>query len=428
MQTKCLGFRVWVPLMVQAVSLALGVVANAPVSYANIAQKFIQLGSRTLTLVPSGAHTDLLITGVDGRKLALERDDRIEDNAPITKLEFLGQTGNAVIVIDGYRSKTAGLSYCAAGTEQFLRVISIESRSARPTLSLKLSSCRDNIELASPVEWDQKAGVLRIDWLAAPPNGQEPEVRLYHVLDNGEIQSRSPLEPILVAEGAEPTDASQTGVLKGLEKTADSVCEERANTYASVGSIKANIQNNLNEAAVRLTSLGINTGNNLKSAEYQDDLATNILHDTYTNCESQVLSTLVSKVLPENAKKLLPNRSITRILYACAGDPLNNCPTDARYVCVTPAQGGDEFDVLTARLKVSGSDSHAATFVRFPGDDPRSPGRSSNRICIRFHTIPGVHDLGNRVDVKLTVQEKIISGNPDPPMEFSESMPQARHL
>jgi len=52
-----------------------------------------------------------------------------------------------------------------AGTEEFLRVISIHA-APRETLHLKISSCRENIELADPgVQWDESKHVLLVTWL-----------------------------------------------------------------------------------------------------------------------------------------------------------------------------------------------------------------------------------------------------------------------
>jgi hypothetical protein len=54
-----------------------------------------------------------------------------------------------LIVVDAYYSIPGGMSYCQAGQESFLRVVSFSGKHPVETYRVKLESCRDNIELVS---------------------------------------------------------------------------------------------------------------------------------------------------------------------------------------------------------------------------------------------------------------------------------------
>jgi hypothetical protein len=78
------------------------------------------------------------------------------------------------------------MSYCQAGEESFLRVISVAAKTPKETLKLKLESCRENLELESEgVEWLPQTGTLRIHWLTGPAGNGTPEVREINLSNNG---------------------------------------------------------------------------------------------------------------------------------------------------------------------------------------------------------------------------------------------------
>ena len=83
-------------------------------------------------------------------------------------------------------SRPGGLSYCQAGEERFLRVISIIRRPARETLRIKLESCRDNIELATPgIAWEPERAALQLNWLQGPQAGGGPQTRTIKINAEG---------------------------------------------------------------------------------------------------------------------------------------------------------------------------------------------------------------------------------------------------
>lgn len=113
--------------------------------------------------------------------LWLKRDATVSAKAKPTTLEVIGEVkGMAVVLVDTYPSIAGGLSYCQAGEERFLRVVSIEKNPPRETFRVKLASCRDNIELAAPgIEWLPESATLRIRWLqGAAPKGLPEESSL----------------------------------------------------------------------------------------------------------------------------------------------------------------------------------------------------------------------------------------------------------
>ena len=112
-------------------------------------------------------------------KLWLTRDATVARRARPTAVEVVGELkATAIVLLDTYPSVSGGsMSYCQAGEERFLRVISIVKPLPRETFRVKVVSCRDNVELASPgIEWQPASATLRIHWLqGAAPKGMPEE-------------------------------------------------------------------------------------------------------------------------------------------------------------------------------------------------------------------------------------------------------------
>jgi hypothetical protein len=118
------------------------------------------------------------------------RDSTVAPDAGPTSVDVVGDVGDArgsaVILVDTYPSIPGGMSYCQAGEERFLRVVSIAKARPKETLHLKLASCRDNIELASPgIEWHAAAATLHIHWLLGPARKGQPEDRTIRIAADG---------------------------------------------------------------------------------------------------------------------------------------------------------------------------------------------------------------------------------------------------
>jgi hypothetical protein len=94
----------------------------------------------------------------------------VAPDAPPPKVDIVADIpGRALVVTDTYPSLPGGLSYCQAGEEQFLRVISTANGGAAGTFVTKLASCRDNLELADPgLQWIPQSSTLRVHWLSGP--------------------------------------------------------------------------------------------------------------------------------------------------------------------------------------------------------------------------------------------------------------------
>ena len=111
-------------------------------------------------------------------RLWLTRDVTVAPRARPTAVEVVGELkATAIVLLDTYPSISGGMSYCQAGEERFLRVISIVKPPPRETFRVKVASCRDNVELASPgIEWQPASATLRIHWLqGAAPKGMSEE-------------------------------------------------------------------------------------------------------------------------------------------------------------------------------------------------------------------------------------------------------------
>lgn len=117
----------------------------------------------------------------------VKRDATVSPEAQPTGVTVVGELkGAAIILIDTYPSIPGGMSYCQAGEEQFLRVISISKKPAKETFRVKTASCRDNIELASPgIEWQPDSSTLHIHWLLGPTLKTEPENRVIRISSDG---------------------------------------------------------------------------------------------------------------------------------------------------------------------------------------------------------------------------------------------------
>lgn len=122
---------------------------------------------RTLTC-PAHAQRCLLHANGHTRSVLLPRDAAtlLQDTAT---LKLVAALPSAIIFTDSYSSQPGGAGLCQAGTESFLRVLSLSQ--ARPTLtySTKLESCVQNLELSlDGIAWDASTHRLTLHWLSAP--------------------------------------------------------------------------------------------------------------------------------------------------------------------------------------------------------------------------------------------------------------------
>jgi hypothetical protein len=146
--------------------------ASSAISYSTKNSK-TRLDIRT----PKGAH---YILGV-------KRDSTVSPKSAPSDVKVVGEIKDSVVIIvDTYPSIPGSLSYCQAGEERFLRVISITKKPAKETFRVKLDSCRDNIELASPgIEWLPESLTLSIHWLQGPNKKQQSEDLTMQIGANG---------------------------------------------------------------------------------------------------------------------------------------------------------------------------------------------------------------------------------------------------
>ncbi len=149
-------------------------------------------GDVSRAAVEVSAHTESGRTRMELRRdgaglgaVTLERDRTVASDAEPAAVDVVGAVpGVAVAVADRYPSAPGALSFCQAGDEQFLRVLSYAGVTPAQTLSLKVASCRDNLELADPgLEWVAASSMVRVHWLTGP-NGA-PEVRAFQISADG---------------------------------------------------------------------------------------------------------------------------------------------------------------------------------------------------------------------------------------------------
>ena len=112
------------------------------------------------------AALEIRFPGAKAQILPLETDANVDPSSGNAKVELVASAWSKTLLVqDTYASKPGPLSMCQAGQESFLRVIQLAP--LREILSVKLTSCRDDIELASPgLEWQADTGSLKIRWLS----------------------------------------------------------------------------------------------------------------------------------------------------------------------------------------------------------------------------------------------------------------------
>lgn len=142
----------------------------------------------------SGAQPQLLNFKLSSKQhysVAIERDATVPESATPKKIKIVGVIkGIAIVLIDTYRSIPGGMSYCQAGSESFLRIVSIASKKPVETFHVKLESCRDNIELASPgIEWMPTSSEVVIHWLLGPGTSGKAETRTLKIDQQGHVKS-----------------------------------------------------------------------------------------------------------------------------------------------------------------------------------------------------------------------------------------------
>jgi hypothetical protein len=101
--------------------------------------------------------------------VAFDVDATVARGAAPTEVKVVAELDGALLVVDTYNSVPGGMSYCQAGEESFLRVLSTVAADPEETTRVKLSSCRQSIELESPgLEWHPNSTTLHLRWLSGP--------------------------------------------------------------------------------------------------------------------------------------------------------------------------------------------------------------------------------------------------------------------
>lgn len=160
------------------------------------AQQSLQLASgKVMTASAVNEQTIFVVPKLSGgtSQLHVERDAAVAPGQVPVSLKLVAEIpGSVLILVDAYPSIPGGMSYCQAGQESFLRVLSISGKRPTETYRTKLESCRDNLELASPgLEWSPETRTLKIHWLSAPGKVGKPEDRGLKIAPDGKPQQPS---------------------------------------------------------------------------------------------------------------------------------------------------------------------------------------------------------------------------------------------
>lgn len=131
------------------------------------------------------ARLEITSPGARAQRLSLKTDASVDPRSAGATVALVASVSDKILLIqDTYASRPGPLSMCRAGEESFLRVIQLAP--LKQLMSLKLASCRDNIELASPgLEWQAASATLAIHWLSGPSHTAEE--RTVQIASNGEV-------------------------------------------------------------------------------------------------------------------------------------------------------------------------------------------------------------------------------------------------
>lgn len=143
-----------------------------------------------LTQKAGKARLEIRMTGGKVQSLPLKTDASVNPKNATGTVELVALVANKTLLIQDSRASRPGpLSMCQAGQETFLRVIQLAP--LKEILSLKLASCRDNMELATPgLTWQADTSTLKISWLSGPDH--TPQEKTLHIDAEGKATLSHP--------------------------------------------------------------------------------------------------------------------------------------------------------------------------------------------------------------------------------------------
>ena len=115
---------------------------------------------------------------------AISLDVVVDDNVAADSadgVEVIAEVGPSLVIVDNYLSAPGAMSYCQAGRERFLRIVTLGPKHPEEILRLKLESCWQHIELEDLVKWSSESSTLQISWLFGPLARNPPEELTLHV-------------------------------------------------------------------------------------------------------------------------------------------------------------------------------------------------------------------------------------------------------
>ena len=145
-----------------------------------------------VTARTEGGRTALTVQSAgSSHTVTVDRDATVASSAAPTAATVAGEiAGQVIVIVDNYPSIAGGMSYCGAGVERFLRVLSIAATPPVETYRLKLASCRENVELASDsIVWQPESAALRVHWLNGPNGKHKSQVMTLRIARDGKTRA-----------------------------------------------------------------------------------------------------------------------------------------------------------------------------------------------------------------------------------------------
>jgi hypothetical protein len=117
-------------------------------------------GAKPVPSQPVARRIEVQATSGTRHMLDVQVDATVSPESTPTDVQVVSETKGALIIVDTYASIKGGLSYCQAGEERFLRVVSLAQPTPEETLRVKLASLARHAACAKPVSssgrWEER--------------------------------------------------------------------------------------------------------------------------------------------------------------------------------------------------------------------------------------------------------------------------------
>lgn len=180
------------PIAFWGSALALALAGCASGGAAPVAPESANIGvGNGANISPERSELEVRTPSGVSHRVHVELDDAVAPGASPIDVRVIAENDRLLVIVDTYASRSGGMSYCRAGEESFLRVLSLTTGTPLETMRLKVSSCRYNIELGSPgIVWDASRSTLHVAWLSGPASPSSPAELTFHI--GGQVRRATP--------------------------------------------------------------------------------------------------------------------------------------------------------------------------------------------------------------------------------------------